>query len=103
RQKKTEEEVRVANQELEKVLAENETKNWLLTGSGTINEKMQGQQTEKELSQNILTELSKYAGALTGTIYLFDDNEEKLDLYASYAFSDPSALKQSIRISEGWI
>ncbi|MES2266090.1 MAG: response regulator [Bacteroidota bacterium] len=103
RQKKTEEEVRVANLELEKVLAENENKNWLLTGSGTINEKMQGQQSERELSQNILTELSKYAGALTGTLYLFDDNEEKLDLYASYAFSDPSALKQSIRISEGWI
>ncbi|MFD0765346.1 response regulator [Mucilaginibacter lutimaris] len=103
RQKKIEEEVRIANLELEKVLRENETKNWLLTGSGTINEKMQGQQSEKELSQNILTELSKYAGALTGTLYLFDENEEKLNLYASYAFNDPSQLKQTIRISEGWI
>lgn len=103
RQKKIEEEVRVANVELEKVLVENEAKNWLLTGSGTLNEKMQGQQSEKELSGNILSEVSKYSKALTGTIYLFDENEEKLDLYASYAFSDPSALKQSIRISEGWI
>ncbi|MGY4537222.1 CheY-like chemotaxis protein/signal transduction histidine kinase/CHASE3 domain sensor protein [Mucilaginibacter sp. UYNi724] len=103
RQKKVEEEVRVANIELGKVLTENEIKNWLLTGSGAINEKMQGQQSEKELSENILTELSKYAKALTGTVYLFDDNQEKLELYASYAFSDPSALKQSIRISEGWI
>ncbi|MET3980558.1 CheY-like chemotaxis protein/signal transduction histidine kinase/CHASE3 domain sensor protein [Mucilaginibacter sp. UYP25] len=103
RQKKVEEEVRVANIELGKVLTENEIKNWLLTGSGVINEKMQGQQSEKELSENILTELSKYAKALTGTVYLFDDNQEKLELYASYAFSDPSALKQSIRISEGWI
>ncbi|MEB0280279.1 MULTISPECIES: response regulator [unclassified Mucilaginibacter] len=103
RQKKIEEEVRIANLELEKVLAENEAKNWLLTGSGTLNEKMQGQQSEAELAENILTELSKYSNALTGTVYLFDDNEEKLDLYASYAFSDPSALKPSIRISEGWI
>ncbi|MEB0248794.1 response regulator, partial [Mucilaginibacter sp. 5B2] len=101
--KKIEEEVRIANLELEKVLAENEAKNWLLTGSGTLNEKMQGQQSEAELAENILTELSKYSNALTGTVYLFDDNEEKLDLYASYAFSDPSALKPSIRISEGWI
>ncbi|MCO5935338.1 response regulator [Mucilaginibacter sp. RB4R14] len=102
-QKKIEEEVRIANLELEKVLVKNEAKNWLLTGSGTLNEKMQGQQSEKELSENILTELSKFSNALTGTLYLFDDNEEKLDLYASYAFSDPSALKPSIRISEGWI
>ncbi|RYU91561.1 response regulator [Mucilaginibacter terrigena] len=103
RQKRVEEEVRVANIELERVLAENESKNWLLTGSGTLNEKMQGQQSEKELSGNILSEVSKYANALTGTMYLFNEGEEKLDLYASYAFSDPGALKQSIRISEGWI
>jgi CheY-like chemotaxis protein/signal transduction histidine kinase len=103
RQKRVEEEVRVANIELEKVLIENEGKNWLLTGSGNLNERMQGQQSEKELSENILSEVSKYTNALTGTLYLFDENEEKLDLYASYAFNDPSALKQSIRISEGWI
>jgi CheY-like chemotaxis protein/CHASE3 domain sensor protein len=103
RQKRVEEEVRVANIELEKVLIENESKNWLLTGSGNLNERMQGQQSEKELSENILSEISKYANAVTGTLYLFDENEEKLNLYASYAFNDPSALKQSIRISEGWI
>jgi CheY-like chemotaxis protein/CHASE3 domain sensor protein len=103
RQKKVEEEVRIANLELEKVLVENEGKNWLLTGSGNLNERMQGQQSEKELSENILSEISKYANALIGTLYLFDENEERLNLYASYAFNDPSALKQSIRISEGWI
>jgi uncharacterized membrane protein YvbJ len=71
RQKRVEEEVRVANIELEKVLIENESKNWLLTGSGNLNERMQGQQSEKELSENILSEISKYADAVTGTfIYL---------------------------------
>jgi CheY-like chemotaxis protein/CHASE3 domain sensor protein len=103
RQKVAEEEVRVANMELEKVLAENESKNWLLVGTTSLNEKMQGQQTEKQLSANLLSEVCKYANALTGTIYLFDENEQKLNLYASYAFNDPSALKQSIRILEGWI
>jgi CheY-like chemotaxis protein/CHASE3 domain sensor protein len=103
RQKRVEEEVRVANIELEKVLIENEGKNWLLTGSGNLNERMQGQQSEKELSENILSEISKYADALIGTLYLFDENEEKLNLYASYAFNDPASIKQSIYISEGWI
>jgi len=103
RQKKVEEEVRVANIELEKVLLENEAKNWLLTGTGNLNEKMQGQQSEKELSENILSEISQFSHALTGTMYLYNDAEDRLDLYASYAFSDPSAIKKSIRISEGWI
>jgi CheY-like chemotaxis protein/signal transduction histidine kinase/CHASE3 domain sensor protein len=103
RQKKIEEEVKIANIELEKVLAENESKNWLLTGTGTLNEKMQGQQSEKELSENILAEVSHYASALTGTFYLFNEAEERLDLYASYAYNDPASLKKSIRISEGWI
>ncbi|WP_374950875.1 response regulator [Mucilaginibacter sp.] len=103
RQKRVEEEVRVANLELEKVLKQNELKNWLLTGTGTLNEKIQGQQSEKELSENILREISSYTSALTGTFYLYDDVEERLDLQASYAFNDPSALKQHIRLSEGWI
>ena len=103
RQKRVEEEVRIANIELEKVIAENESKNWLLIGSGNLNDKMQGQQNEKEIANNILSEVSKYANALTGTLYLYNENEEKLDLYASYAFNDPGALKKSIRISEGWI
>lgn len=103
RQKKIEDEVRLANIELEKVVAENEAKNWLLTGIAVLNDKMQGQQSEKELSYNILAEVSRYSNALMGTMYLFDDEEEKLELYASYAFADPHKLKQFIRISEGWI
>ena len=103
RQKKIEEEVRVSNIELEKVLGENEAKNWLLTGTGILNDKMQGQQSERELSESILTEVSQYAGALTGTMYLLNEPEERLELYATYAYNDPASLKKVIRISEGWI
>lgn len=103
RQKKVEEEVRVANLELEKVLVQNELKNWLLTGTGNLNDKIQGQQSEKELAGNILTEVVNYTNALTGTFYLYNEAEERLELYSSFAFNDPSALKQQIRISEGWI
>ena len=54
RQKKIEEEIKIANTELEVVLAENRAKNWLLTGTGALNEQMQGQQSERELAKNIL-------------------------------------------------
>jgi len=86
-QKTIEEEIRIANIELGKVLAENEAKNWLLTGTGIINEKMQGQQSEKDLAENILTEICHYTSALTGTFYLFNESEERLELYSYYLSS----------------
>ena len=102
-QKKIEDEIKVANTELGKVLAENETKNWLLTGTGQLNEKMQGQQTEKELAANILTEIGKYTSALAGSFYLYNEAENRLDLYATYAFSNLSAVKKSVSAGEGWL
>jgi CheY-like chemotaxis protein len=102
-QKKAEEEIRVTNIELEKVLGENEAKNWLLTGIGLLNERMQGQQSEKELSQSVLSEICKYTTAISGTLYLFDEATESLDLYAYYAFHDLGLIKKKIKLSEGWL
>jgi CheY-like chemotaxis protein/signal transduction histidine kinase/CHASE3 domain sensor protein len=102
-QKKIEEEIRVANIELGKVLADNEAKNWLLTGTGQLNEKMQGQQVEKELSNNILSEVSAYTNAAAGTFYLYNDANEKLELYASYAFHNPDFIKKTVQLAEGWL
>ncbi|MCO5949452.1 response regulator [Mucilaginibacter flavidus] len=103
RQKKIEAEVKVANIELERVLGENKAQNWLLTGTGIINERMQGQQGERELAGNILTEICNYTKALTGTLYLFNEEVQTLELYASYAFNNPDVLKQTVKISEGWL
>lgn len=102
-QKKIEEEIKVANAELGVVLAENEAKNWLLTGTGTLNEKMQGQQSEKELSQNILAEVCSYTKAAAGTFYLYNDKEHLLELYASYAFHNPNLIKKRVQLTEGWL
>ncbi|MCC8423342.1 response regulator [Mucilaginibacter sp. UR6-11] len=102
-QKKIEEEIKITNIELEKVLGENEAKNWLLTGAGSLNEKMQGQQSEKELSENVLAEICEYTQAVTGTIYLYNEQETRLDLYAAYAFSNLNSIKQTVALGEGWI
>ncbi len=102
-QKKIEEEIKITNVELEKVLDENEAKNWLLTGMGALNEKMSGQQSERELTGNILAKVCEYTQALTGTIYLYNDKETRLDLYSTYAFSNITAIKQTVALGEGWI
>ena len=64
---------------------------------------MQGQQSERELAGNILQEICSYTRALTGTLYLYNENEDNLTLYASFAFNDPQTLKQTIKAGEGWI
>jgi len=103
RQKEIENDIKTANAELETVLSENTAKNWLLTGAGLLNEKMQGQQSGRELAENILTEVCSYTKALTGTFYLYNEETESLNLYASYAFNDLSSLKKSVKLNEGWL
>ena len=102
-QKKIEAEIKVANIELGKVLAENEAKNWLLTGTGQLNEKMQGQQSERELSGNVLNEVCTYTKASAGTLYLYNETHQRLELYASYAFHNPEFIKKTVQLSEGWL
>jgi CheY-like chemotaxis protein/CHASE3 domain sensor protein len=103
RQKKVEAQIKDTNVQLETVLADNEAKNWLLTGTGFLNEQMQGQQSEKELAQNIITEVCSYTKAITGTLYLYNDTNQTLELCAYYAFHDLSVIKKKIKLSEGWI
>ncbi|MDB5130812.1 MAG: hypothetical protein JWR02_561 [Mucilaginibacter sp.] len=97
---KSEGNFRLTNIELTKVLAEDKAKNWLLTGTSLLNEKIQGQQTEKELAGNILTEICSYAGAIKGTFYLYKEESETLELSASYAIHDPDLLKGAIKFDE---
>ncbi len=103
RQKEIEHQIKESNSTLEEVLAENEDKNWLLTGTALLNEKMQGQQGEKLLCENILADICGYSGALTGTLYLYNQDTEYLDLYASYAFSDHDSIKKTTNLKDGWL
>jgi CheY-like chemotaxis protein/signal transduction histidine kinase/CHASE3 domain sensor protein len=96
----SEEKFRLTNIELEKALTENKVKNWLLTGTSLLNEKMQGQQSEKDLVGNILTEICGYTGATSGIFYLYNENNNMLDLCASHMFNDLNLLKSPIQFDE---
>ncbi len=102
-QKRTEAQILSTNQELEKVLEENEAKNWLLTGTGKLNEMVQGEQTEKELSEKIINEACVYTNAQAGTLYLFNESESCLDFMAGYAFHNLDTIKKQIKLTEGWV
>jgi CheY-like chemotaxis protein/signal transduction histidine kinase/CHASE3 domain sensor protein len=97
---KSEENFRLTNIELTRVLAEDKAKNWLLTGTSLLNEKIQGQQSEAELAGNILTEICGYTGAIRGTFYLHNEETGTLKLSASYAIYTADLLKSAIKFDE---
>jgi CheY-like chemotaxis protein/signal transduction histidine kinase/CHASE3 domain sensor protein len=102
-QKKIEAEILSSNDQLEKVLEENEAKNWLLTGSGKLSDMVQGEQGEKQLAEKIITETCEYTGAQAGTFYLYNDKDNRLDFAAGFAFHNLDSIKKQIKLTEGWI
>ncbi|HWZ14818.1 MAG TPA: response regulator [Mucilaginibacter sp.] len=97
---KSEENFRQTNIELTKVSAEDKAKNWLLTGTSLLNEKIQGQQSETELAGNILTEICGYTGAIRGAFYLYSEETGTLGLSSSYAVDNPDLLNRIIKFDE---
>jgi len=103
REKKVKTEMSLTNIQLEKVLDENEARNWMLIGLRLLNEKMQGEQSEKELAKNVIAEICNYTDALTGTFYLYNEPEERLEYCSSYAFPNLDSIKKSVKLNEGWL
>ena len=88
---------------LKKAEAETAAKNWLLTGSTLLNEKLKGDQSLEELAGNTISFLCSYLKASIGTVYQLNDKENTLVLSGQYAFSSPNDIKQKFMLNEGLI
>jgi CheY-like chemotaxis protein/CHASE3 domain sensor protein len=98
-QKLTEAKILENNDQLAELAAENEQKNWLLSGASAINEFMRGEQEVDELSGNIITQLCNYLNAHVGALYVFHPEKRALILSGSYAWNgktDPIALGEGL-------
>lgn len=71
---------------------------WLQTGIAELNEKIRGELSVKQLTENIIQFVSEYADCQTGAIYLNENNT--LFFNHGYAYF-PSENKMQIRIGEG--
>ncbi len=100
KQKAAEERVLENNVKLEEVSAENERKNWMLTGSGIVNENMRGEISVNELCTRVISALARYTGAQLGAIYIADDHGN-LKLEASYAYDTRRGNRSHIKSGEG--
>ena len=88
---------------LAKMTEQNKLEDWLKTGLAQLGEKIRGDQNVSELAQNVLTYVAKYINAHIGTIYLLDEDGEKLKLQGSYAYKRRKDLSGEYAIGEGII
>jgi len=88
---------------LKRAEAETAAKNWLLTGSTELNDKLKGDQSIKDLASNTISFLCTYLKANIGAVYQFDDKENALLLCGQYAFSSPTDTKVKFALNEGLI
>ena len=102
-QKLTEITIRENNEKLGKLSAENEQKNWLLSGASGLNEAMRGEQEIDELSTNVITQLCNYLNAPIGALYLLDTKGNSLQLSGGYAFQQKKGKTISINLGEGLV
>jgi len=83
--------------------AETAVKNWLLTGSAELNEKLKGDRTVEELSNSTIAFLCSYLKANIGAVYQFNDHENALKLSGQYAFMAPNDTNLKFAMNEGLI
>jgi signal transduction histidine kinase/CHASE3 domain sensor protein len=102
-QKLTEEKILESHLQLESLSAENEEKNWLLSGAASVNEGMRGQQEFETLSTNIITRVCKYINAPVGAFYLANRKIKSLKFTGGYAYKYTKGTNVQYVFGEGLI
>jgi CheY-like chemotaxis protein/CHASE3 domain sensor protein len=97
-QKETEIKIRENNTQLETLSAENEQKNWLLSGAAKVNESLRGEQEMDELSNHIISSICSYVDAPIGAVFLSNSKNKSLELTGAYAYP---LSKQKVRYQLG--
>lgn len=102
-QKETETQIRDANLELEKISAQNEQKNWLLSGATAINEAMRGEQEIDELATNIITKICNYIQAPTGGFFIVNQTKKTIKFEGGYAWQNSKNTRHEYHFGEGLV
>ena len=98
----TEKQIRESNIQLAEISADNEQKNWLLSGATKVNEAMQGEQEMEQLAKNIITELCKYTDAPVGAIYQLG-KQQTYNFSAGYAYQQNRNVTTAYKLGDGLV
>jgi ligand-binding sensor domain-containing protein len=99
-------EVEKQQDEIKKRDLEEEEMRFLNKGLAKFSEILSaGNDNLHELSQQIISELVSYVGAVMGVIYVFQENSEEgiLEQYAAYAADSDTLDRKHVRVGEGYI
>ncbi len=83
--------------------ADNQKQNWMKSGQNTLNEKLRGDKDLMELTSEAIGYLAEYLQVQMATVYIFDEDDHKLKLYGSYAFTKRKSLNDSFEIGQGLV
>ncbi|RZL10097.1 MAG: histidine kinase, partial [Pedobacter sp.] len=98
----TEKQIRESNIQLAEISADNEQKNWLLSGATKVNEAMQGEQEMEELAVNIITEICNYTNSTVGAIYQLGP-QRSYKFSAGYAYHNNKNVTIAYKPGEGLV
>ncbi len=102
-QKLTEKQIRESNIELERISAENEQKNWLLSGVTAVNEAMRGEQDTEEFSTKVLASICNYINAPVGSLFLANRSKKTIKFVGGYAFETAKGAVKEYQFGEGLV
>jgi signal transduction histidine kinase/CheY-like chemotaxis protein/CHASE3 domain sensor protein len=83
---------------------EREEQNWLKTGQTQLSERVGGEQSIKQLAENIINFLTPYVNAQVGAFYLLEhleDQQPRLRIIASHAYLWRKSAANSFELGEG--
>jgi hypothetical protein len=83
----------------------NQEQDWLKTNLTRFTRMLQGQRDLLTLAQNVLSELAPTVDAQHGSLYMMrqTDSDQRLKLFASYAFSERKHLSNEFELGQGLI
>lgn len=88
---------------LEDAANSRKSQTWIKDGSSGLNEVMRGDKEIDAITKEIITYIVKYLNSQVGALYLFNENDKKLYLTSSYAFTQRKGINNSVQIGEGLI
>jgi len=94
---KAEEKLKESNISLAEVSAENQRRNWILSGASELNGRLRGEMSLEELAQQTIETLCTYIDAKAGAFYLMNEERTALTLAGSFALSYEAPMEVSLK------
>jgi CheY-like chemotaxis protein len=81
---------------------EERLQDWAKTGINALNIELRGERGLDELTQAVVSFLTRHVGGAVGALYLYQPESRRLELAASHAYTTGTAPRAGFALGEGW-